>query len=188
MRRHLLIAAAAAALLSAAAPAPASARGADYVFDGGAAPARAEVRRALAASAFDWSVIPERVVVHVRPGVDSHATPGHVWLDEELLRSGRFAWAVVQDEFAHQVDFFLFDTAVRERLNRELGGRMWCYGEGRAAHGEYGCERFASTLVWSYWQSPDNAYRPRSARDESAALAPARFRALLASVITASRR
>ena len=188
MRRHFLIAAAAAALLAAAAPAPASARGADYVFDGGGAAARAEVRRALTASAFDWSVIPARVVVHIRSGVDSHATAGHVWLDEDLLRTGRFAWAVVQDEFAHQIDFFLFDAAVRERLNRELGGRMWCYGEGRAAHGEYGCERFASTLVWAYWQSPDNAYRPRSAGDESAALAPARFRALLATVLPRAAR
>lgn len=49
----------------------------------------------------------------------------------------------------------------------------------RLEHARLGCERFASTLVWSYWQSQDNAYRPISAADESAAMAPAAFRSLL---------
>lgn len=40
-------------------------------------------------------------------------------------------------------------------------------------------ERFASTVVWAYWQDAQNAYRPRGPADESAAMAPDRFRALL---------
>ena len=40
----------------------------------------------------------------------SSATPGHVWLDRGLLASGRFAWATVMDEYAHQVDFFVLDS------------------------------------------------------------------------------
>jgi hypothetical protein len=164
---------------------PAQAAGGDYVFDGGSKGQRAEVTAALAASSFDWSLVPARITVHIRPLDHSYSTPGHVWLDADLLSAGRFAWAVVQDEYAHQVDFFLFDSATRERLKAALGARDWCYGVKGLAHHEYGCERFASTLVWAYWQSKDNSYRPMSSADESAAMAPARFRALMAELIGA---
>jgi hypothetical protein len=40
-------------------------------------------------------------------------------------------------------------------------------------------------LPWAYWPSKDNAYKPRSAKDESAAIAPARFRALMTELIGA---
>jgi hypothetical protein len=162
---------------------PAQAAGGDYVFDGGSKGQRAEVTAALAASSFDWSLVPARITVHIRPLAGSYSTPGHIWLDADLLNAGRFAWAVVQDEYAHQVDFFLFDSAVRSRLNAALGARDWCYGVKGLAHHEYGCERFASTLVWAYWPSKDNAYRPQSRNDESAAMAPARFRALLGELL-----
>jgi hypothetical protein len=89
----------------------------------------------------------------------------------------------VQDEYAHQIDYFLLDDAKRARLNWELGGRDWCYGVKNLPHSQYGCERFASTLVWSYWQSRDNAYRPDAWDDESAAMAPAPFRALLSAML-----
>lgn len=180
MRRRRLLAALVFAL---AFPGTAAAAGGNYVFDGGTAGERLEVRRALNASSFPWSVVPERVVVHVAPGIASHATPGHIWLDANLLDGDEFGWAVVQDEYAHQVDFFLLDDADRALLNSRLGGADWCYGVARLTHSEYGCERFASTLVWAYWPSPKNAYRPTSKRDESAAMAPRPFRALLGGIL-----
>jgi hypothetical protein len=163
----------------------AHAAGGDYAFDGGTPKQQATVRAALNASAFDWDLIPARITVHVGGFAGSHALPGHVYLEGDILDAGRFSWAVVQDEFAHQVDFFLFDAETRARLTGELGARDWCYGIGGLAHAEYGCERFASTLVWAYWPSKDNAYRPTSKRDESAAMEPKRFRALLAELLAA---
>lgn len=183
MRRLLSLLVLVAATALASAP-QALAGGGRYSFDGGTKRQRATVTAALQASAFDWNVIPGKVAVHIAPGAASRSLPGHVWLDAGLLDSGRFAWAVVQDEFAHQVDFALFDAGVRARLTALLGAKDWCYGEPGLSHAEYGCERFASTLVWSYWQSRDNAYRPASARDESAALPPAQFRRVLGEVIS----
>lgn len=166
---------------------PAQAGGGDYVFAGGTPKQQKNVRAALEASAFDWGVVPATITIHVVRDVVSHATPGHIYLDARLLDSGRFAWATVQDEYAHQVDFFLFDDALRGRLNAELGGLDWCYGVAGLKHGEYGCERFASTLVWSYWPSRHNAYRPETAASESAAMKPTRFRALMAELLDARR-
>ena len=165
----------------------AAAGGGNYTFDGGTPAERAQVRAALAASEFDWNVVPVQVTIHVGRGFVSHATPGHVWLDADLLSAGRFAWATVQDEYAHQVDFFLFDDAKRGILMSALRAKDWCYGVPGLAHADYGCECFASTLVWSYWQSADNAYRPTSASDESAAMPPAKFRGLVARLLGAPR-
>lgn len=165
----------------------ASAAGGDYVFEGATAAERSEVRSALNASAFPWSVVPTQVTIHVGPFGTSHALPGHIYVDRDLLSAGRFAWSSIQDEYAHQVDFFLFDSATRERLTSTLGAKDWCYGVSGLAHSDYGCERFSSTLVWAYWPSKDNAYRPASRSDESAALAPAAFRALMAALVGAPR-
>jgi hypothetical protein len=172
-----------ATLLTLALPGQALARGGDYAFDGGTAARKAQVRAALDASTFDWGVIPGRIIVHVGPYGISHSSTGHVYLDEGLLDAGRFSWATVQDEFAHQVDFLRFDEETRTQLTRALGARDWCYGVQGLAHSEYGCERFASTLVWAFWPSKDNAYRPANPNDESAAMAPARFRALVSSLL-----
>jgi hypothetical protein len=182
-RIHTLLAALLASFAFAGA---AQAAGGNYLFDGGTPKQQAEVRKALNASAFPWSIVPATVTIHIAPGADSYATPGHLYLDADLLDSGRFAWATVQDEYAHQIDFFLLDPAKREQLNRALGGLDWCYGIAGLAHSAYGCERFASTLVWAYWPSSDNAYKPSSASDESAAMKPAKFRALLAQLIGAA--
>ena len=166
---------------------PAFAGGGSYVVIG-ATPAEARaVHSALGASAFPWDVVPVQVKIHVGDYETSRARPGHIWLDRGVLSAGRFGWATVQDEYAHQVDFFLFDRATRTRLNTILGGKDWCYGVAGFTHAEYGCERFASTLVWAYWPSKHNAYRPQSRRDESAAMAPAAFRALMASLVGAPR-
>jgi hypothetical protein len=180
MRRLLLIAVVFAGL---AVPGTALAGGGNYVFEGGTAAQQGQVRSALQASSFDWNIVASRVTIHIGRGLETSSTPGHVWLDADLLGSGRFAWASVQDEYAHQVDYFLFDAQTRAQLTRELGARDWCYGVSGLSHAEYGCERFASTLVWAFWPSKHNAYRPSSPRDESAAMPPPRFRALVTGLL-----
>ena len=180
MRRLVLILT---LLFGLAFPGVATARGGDYSFDGASAAERAQVRAALDVSAFDWGLVGAHVTIHVRSEIASHSTPGHVWLDRDLLASGRFAWATVQDEYAHQLDFFRFDELTRMTLTTRLGAKDWCYGVRGLRHDEYGCERFSSTLVWTYWPSKHNAYRPDSGNDEAAAMAPRRFRALVAELL-----
>lgn len=184
MRRHtirLLLALA----TSLAFAGPAQALGGNYDIVGGTAADQAQVRGALAASSFDWGVVPGRVTIRIAAGVDSHALPGTIWLDRDLLAAGIFSWAVVQDEYAHQVDLLLFDEGTRARLNAQLGGKAWCHGSRPGLrHGDYGCERFASTLVWSFWPSRHNAYRPKAPGDEAGAMSPPRFRALVQSLVS----
>ncbi len=156
------------------------AAGGRYTVDGGTKSQRAQVRLALDASTFDWGLIPGEVRINIRRGVSAQSRPGEIWLDGRLLSSGPFAWAVVQDEYAHQIDYFLLDGGARGILNEALGGRVWCRTEiANLPHSAYGCERFASTVVWTYWPNEQNAYRPRAPGDESAAMAPDRFRGLL---------
>jgi hypothetical protein len=161
--------------------------GGRYAFDGGSERQRAQVKAALDASAFDWGLVPGVVTIHLRSGGPTAALPGDVFIDADVLSAGMFAWAVVQDEYAHQVDFRLLDAGKRALLTERLGATAWCRDdEPGLAHARYGCERFASTLVWAYWQSPENAYRPASPADESAAMEPGRFRSLLGSLIGAA--
>lgn len=163
---------------------PAWAGGGNYAVDGGTARERVQVTRALDASRFDWDVIPGRIAIHLRRGLDSHSTPGELWLDRDILNAGVFGWAVVQDEYAHQLDFALFDDGIRARLTMILGGRAWCTASFPGLrHSDYACERFTSTLVWAYWPSALNAYRPESSADEAAALPAPRFRRLVESVV-----
>jgi hypothetical protein len=161
------------------------ARKASTVFEGGTAAERAQVTRALEASSFDWRMLPQSVTVHIGRGVDSEATPGNVWLDANLLDSGRFSWGVVQHEFAHQVDFLLLSDVQRATLARLLHAPVWCDESSLdRPHSEYGCERFASMLAWAYWQSPDNVMKPSGRADESATMAPATFRSVLKGLLT----
>ena len=172
----------AAAGLIAALVVPSNARGVGglYVFEGGTPAERHAVSAALGASSFDWSRVPARITIHIARGADSFAIPGEIWLDADLLDAGRFAWGVVQHEYAHQVDYFRFDDALRARFQTLLGATEWCNGITPALpHAVYGCERFASTLAWAYWQSPENCMKPTSPTDESAAMSPSRFRAAL---------
>lgn len=170
-------------LLALALPGLARAGGGDYVFEGGTMRQQNQVRRALEASRFDWNRVPARVTIHVHPGTDSFALPGEIWIDADLLNAGRFAWGTVQHEYAHQVDYFALDDPTRVFLTPILGAGDWCYGVSGLDHADYGCERFASLLTWSYWPSKDNTERPRSRTDEAAAMAPSRFRALMARVL-----
>ena len=175
-RRIALLAAVSAAFL--AAPL-ARAGGGSYVFDGGTAGQQAQARAALEASAFDWSTIPATITIHIAPGTDSWSRQGEIWLDGNLLDSGRFGWGTVQHEYAHQIDFYLLNDFERSSLTRALGGLDWCGQVADLQHFQHGCERFASTVAWSYWQSKDNSLKPRSRFDEAGGIAPTRFRPLL---------
>lgn len=184
MARLICALTAVAACAALALPAPASAAGGSYSFVGGTAWERAQVRRALNASRFDWGVIPGTVRIHLERDTDSYSLPGAIWIDRDLLRAGPFGWAVVQDEYAHQIDFGLFDEQMRARLTMALGGRAWCASTFPGLqHRDYGCELFSSTLVWAYWPSRLNAYRPESRADEAAAMPAQRFRKLVESVL-----
>jgi len=180
LRRLLILALTLAAL---ALPASALAGGGDYSFEGAKPAERSTVRAALNASAFDWSIVPQHVTIHVGAYGVSHSTPGDIWLDRGLLGSGRFAWATVMDEYAHQIDFQVLDAPSRAVLQEKLGTSAWCYESAGLSHGANGCERFSSMVAWAYWPSKDNAYRPGSPTDESASMRPAEFRTLLSSLV-----
>jgi len=174
------------ALVTLAITGTARAAGGNYVIDGGTPAQQQQVRSALTASSFPWSVVPRQIAIHVGRGLVTQSTPGQVWLDANLLDSGTFSWAIVQHEYAHQVDFLMLNDDARTALTGVLGARTWCWGSGPDLdHAQYGCERFASTLAWSFWQSPDNALRPEGPGDESAALPSARFKALLGELLKA---
>jgi hypothetical protein len=159
----------------------AQASGGRYVFDGGTRAERGQVTAALNASSFDWGLIPGQVVVHIGGGTSPHAMAGQIWLDAGLLDSGRFSWGVVQHEYAHQVDFGLLTDSMRAQLQPQLQAPAW-WGS-ISQHAALGCERFADELAWAYWQSPENVMKPMSSTDEGGQLAPAAFRAALASVL-----
>jgi hypothetical protein len=174
------LAALAAVAVSFLAPAGnAFARGGDYVFDGGTPAEQAQVVAALDASSFDWSLVPQQITIHIVRGHTSEATPGDIWIDENLLSAKRWAWATIQHEYAHQVDYFVLTPADRVALNAAFGTTDWCYGVLDLPHSDYGCERFASEIAWAYWPSRFNSLRPSSPHDEAGAVAPAQFRALL---------
>src|SRR5687767_94611 len=122
MRRFILL-----CLLALLLPGTALAGGGNYIFDGGTQRQQVQVRSALEASSFDWDVVPQQVTIHIGSYGTSHSTPGHVWLDGGLLDAGRFAWATVMDEYAHQVDFFVLGPEHRSVLQQELGAQAWCY-------------------------------------------------------------
>jgi hypothetical protein len=164
----------------------AAAVGGRYTVLGGTHAQRAQIRAALNVSEFDWNRVPARITIHVARGAHPHATPGHIWLDSNLLASGRFSWAIVQHEYAHQVDFFLLDPASRALFNAALGGLDWCGAVTGLYHDAYGCERVASTLAWAYWPSEHNVLRPDGETDEGAAMPAPMFRELLSTFLVDS--
>jgi hypothetical protein len=153
-----------------------------YSFVGGTARQQATVRSALEASSFDWNLVPGHVTIHIAPG-HSYATEGEIWLNPGLLAKGRAAWGVVQHEYAHQVDFFLFDATERAQLTKLLGAKTWWAGRAGLRHSQLGCERFASTLAWAYWPSRQNTLI-RMAHAEATAMPPAKFRRLMDELIS----
>jgi hypothetical protein len=162
----------------------ARAGGGSYVFAGGSAGERAQVVQALEASSFPWGVVPQTITIHIARGIlTSNALPGQIWLDADLLDTGRFSWGTVQMEYAHQVHFLMLDDAERAGLTTALGAQAWCWEKPGVAHGDNGCERFSATLAWAYWQSDQNALRPEHPGDEAGAMPPAQFRAMLAALL-----
>ena len=157
----------------------AHAGGGTYLFEGGTRAEKQVVISALEASSFNWDLVPGSITIHIVRDADSVAAPGEIWLDANLLDAGVFAWGVVQHEYAHEVDYLLLDDEQRALLMPLLGAGEWCYDVAILPHARYGCERFASTLAWSYWPSPDNCMKPEARGAESAAMLPRRFRALL---------
>ncbi len=151
-----------------------------YVVSGGTSAQQTQVHKALRASSFDWSVVPELVHIQISPGSENLAKRGRIRLSAALLDKGRSSWGTVQHEYAHQVDLYLLSNADRAELLQSLGGKAWFPRSKALAHDLRGAERFASTLAWAYWQSPANSMRPRSKTDESAAMEPTRFRTMLA--------
>ena len=162
---------------------PALALRGNYTVVGGTARNAAEVKKALNASKFDWSLVQEPITIHVIPGREAFSTPGDIWLSPELLATGTFSWGIVQHEYAHQVEFFLLNDAERGSLTQKLHADTWCHEVSGLRHDRYGCERFASTLAWAYWPDARNALRPSSAKDESAAMKPAPFRTLVSQLV-----
>jgi hypothetical protein len=178
MCKRLLIQLSVVAATLAIAPA-AFASGGNYAFDGGTKAEQAQVTAALNVSAFPWGIVPGPVVIHIAANVESSAAPNQIWLDANLLDAGRFAWGVVQHEYAHQVDFALLDTATRAQLHGILGGAAWSGPEG---HSNLDCERFADLVAWSYWASNDNVMKPLGTQDEGGEVTPTVFRAALAAI------
>jgi hypothetical protein len=160
----------------------AAASGGRYVFDGGTAAQRDQVRQALQASAFDWDLVPGQVTIHIKRGIMSEAAPRQIWLDAGLLDTGDFSWGVIQHEFAHQIDYLLLKESDRGALRALLGGRAWCTGPEGLDHDDNACERFATSVSWAYWPSPQNVFDPAKNRDEPW-LRPAALRSLLASLL-----
>jgi hypothetical protein len=163
-------------------PAIASAGGGRYVFDGGTQAERAQVRAALQASTFDWNIVPGQITIHVERGVASQAAPGQIWLEAGLLDAGRYSWAVIQHEYAHQVDYLVLTDSDRAALQALLGGTSWCSGGEGFAHDANACERFATSIAWAYWPSPQNAFDPGQTTDEGW-LRSAPLRTLLGSLL-----
>src|SRR3954471_5674212 len=167
--------------LAALALSPAAfARGGNYVFAGGTRTEQGQVKAALDASTFDFSVVPGPVAIHIGRGLSSSATPGQISLDADLLDAGRLSWGVVQHEYGHQVDFSVLSDAARTQLQQLLGGSAWCSG---AVHRDLTCERFADLISWAYWTSPDNVLKPAGGRDEGGQISPATFRLALAALL-----
>jgi hypothetical protein len=152
-----------------------------FSFDGGSPRERLTVRSALEASEFDWNVIAGHVTVHIKAG-GCYAGRGQIWLDPQMLAHRREAWGVIQHEFAHQVDYFLLDDRTRRKLTRLLGAKAWSPGGRIYPHGEYGAERFASTLAWAYWPSARNSIY-RRAHAEATAMPVLKFRRLMGALI-----
>ena len=182
-RRLLLVLSVSIAFLAGAGDALAV--GGNYVFAGGSPEAQAQVRAALDRSTFDFDVVPEQITIRITRCGCAGSKPGEILLDEDVLTRSpfgpRYAWGIVQDEYAHQVDFFVLEQRDRRTLQRRIGGKAWCYEISGLAHDDYGCERFSTLLAWAYWRSPDNVRRP--VWPGGAGLTRPEFRALLARLL-----
>jgi hypothetical protein len=183
MARRLPVALLAAAALALPLSQGALASGGNYTITGGTPAEQATVRAALNASTFNWSILPQTIQVTIQPGAGESATPGSVSIDSQLLDMGEFGWAIVQHEFAHQIDFLLLTDAQRAQIAQAIGGSQWAPSGTALPHSAYTAERFASLVAWAYWQSPQNSLRPNSTSDEAGGMPAPAFRTLLAQLL-----
>jgi hypothetical protein len=188
---RLLLVSLAAALAFLASGGNAFAGGGNYVFEGGSLEAQAQVRAALDRSAFDWDIVPGPVTIRITNCGCAGSKPGEIVLDELELTSSplgrRYAWGVVQHEYAHQVDYFVLSHTAREWFTRRFGGGAWCYEVRGLAHDDYSCERFATLVAWAYWRSPENVQRPDWRPAGAPRIRRYRVRSFVARLLTAAR-
>ena len=101
------------------------------------------------------------------------------------LEASSFDWSLLPGSIAIHI--------VHGEPSRSLPHRIWFDADllesvPGLAHDEYGCERFASTLAWSFWPSRENSMHPTHRGDESAAMAPAMFRTLISKLMIGPAR
>jgi hypothetical protein len=152
------------------------ARGGNYFFEGGTAAqrARAQVEKALSVSSFDWSVVRSQVTIHIGRNLDSHATPGNVWLDSRFrtLLMGRRPARVRPPGGLPLADP---GEPARAPAAARCEGLVLGHLRVRALGLRLRALRFH--LAWAYWQNADNCMKPASKSDEAGGMTPAAFRA-----------
>lgn len=164
----------------------ASAYGGRYRIEGGTTYERQQVVQALDISGFNWSVVPWTVRITITTGTltlggfdaGGVSPPRHITLRADALDQGVRSWGLVQHEYAHQVDEARFNDSIRKRLTYTFLAKTWWWRPGMS-HSKAGAERFASTLAWTYWPSPDNILGARDEYEEARAMAPGPFKRLM---------
>jgi hypothetical protein len=160
----------------------AQAAGGNYVIQGGSPEAQATVQSALDASWFDFSRVPQQITIRITHCGCAGAKPGVVILDEDVVLDttygAKYAWGLIQHEYAHQIDYTLFQNSDRATVRKLLGGEDWCYETAGLSHDEHGCERFAEVFTWAFWPSRHNVQR-EDAHDVAPRMKAKRFRAIV---------
>jgi hypothetical protein len=135
----------------------------NYVLEGGSPEAQETVRAAVEASRFDFDSIPTQITIRISSCGCAGARPGLIVLDGAVVTDtslgDRYSWGVIQNEFAHQVDFSLFDDADRAAMRGLVGGKDWCYERAGLLHDQHGCERFSDVFTWAFWPTKQNIFR-----------------------------
>ena len=175
---------------------PAVADTANTQIQGGNVYEQEQVKEALAASSFPWSILPETTVdiSSDTPPVGGDAIPGQINLYPELLDAGEFSWGVILHEMGHQVDFMLLNDDDRAYLLSILGGQSWYQNpsdQAQILHQNLGSERFADLMAWAFWPSQYNSMDPNAnslaghSTDAPYGISVNAFRALLFQVLSA---
>jgi hypothetical protein len=166
----------------------AQAAGGDYVFEGGSPEAQATVRAALDASRFNFDRIPAQITIRISHCGCAGAREGLIVLDEGVVLDtslgARYSWGLIQHEYAHQIDYFLFQERDRAAVRRTLGGKDWCYETAGLSHDEHGCERFADVFSWAFWPSKRNVLRA-DAKAIAPQMSPKQLRAFVNRLLAA---
>jgi hypothetical protein len=166
----------------------AQAAGGNYVIEGGSPEAQETVRAALSASTFDFGRVPAQIKIKISRCGCAGARPGVIVLDEAVITEKslgpRYSWGIIQHEYAHQIDYFLFQERDRAAVRRTLGGKDWCYETAGLSHDEHGCERFADVFSWAFWPSKRNVLRA-DAKAIAPRMSPKQLRAFVNRLLAA---